>query len=230
MISVNLLPPEYRKLEATPLARFIAIVVGAILVASELGVYAYVHYSELRSIREVRGATDAEYQNKKAQGDASLALQKEILAYEARRTAIQQVASRRILWSRKLDEFLDIIHNEGDRHEYFVWLEKLQVSPPRDRGRRKRGPTSGGTFQFQGFSGTTEFSKVTNLRNAVRKDTFFRDYQRISPPAFEAVIYDDGKVPSEAGKFGFTLDLKPLGWERATPPPPKKPKKKRRKR
>ncbi|MFB3067528.1 MAG: hypothetical protein ACE10D_13560, partial [Planctomycetota bacterium] len=81
MISVNLLPPEYRKLEATPLARFIAIVVGAILVASELGVYAYVHYSELRSIREVRGATDAEYQNKKAQGDASLALQKEILAY-----------------------------------------------------------------------------------------------------------------------------------------------------
>ncbi|MFQ5843644.1 MAG: PilN domain-containing protein [Planctomycetota bacterium] len=214
MIRVNLLPPEYRKLESTPLARFIAIRVGALLIASELGVYGYVRYSELRSVREVRTATEAEYQNKKAQADVSLNLRKEIQAYEARRKAIQQVASRRILWSRKLDEFLDILHNKGDRHEYFVWLKKLQVAPPRAQGRRK-GPGSGGNFTFEGFSESIEFSKVTNLRNAVRKDAFFRDFQRISRPNFEAIIWDDEKTPDRAGRFSFSLELKALGWDRS---------------
>ena len=36
MININLLPPEYRKAESTPITRFIAIVAGAVLVTSTL--------------------------------------------------------------------------------------------------------------------------------------------------------------------------------------------------
>jgi len=213
VIHINLLPVEYRKAESTPIARFIAIVAGAVLVTSALVAYGYVHYSQLRGVREVRDATEAEFKNKKAQADISKNLQTEINAYEARRKAIQQVAGGRILHSRKLDELLDILHNGGDREKYFVWLKSLSVKPPRARRRGKA--TSGGTMSFAGFSDTVEFSKITNLREAIQKDPFYDDMQGISSPVFKAKFWDDDKLPRSAGEFAFDVTFKPLGWERS---------------
>jgi hypothetical protein len=211
VIQINLLPPEYRKSEATPIARFIAIVVGAIVVTSGLVAYGFVHYSILKGAREVREATEADYVNKKAQADVSLALQAEIDAYETRRRAIQQVAKGRILHSRKLDEFLDIIHSPPEKGAYFVWLKDLAVKPPRQVRRGKA--TSGGAIAFSGWAETTEFSRVTNLRDAVRKDGFFEDFSSISYPNFKAVAWDDGLEPATAGRFNYSMTLKPLGWK-----------------
>jgi Tfp pilus assembly protein PilN len=211
VIHVNLLPPEYRKAEATPVGRFIAIVVGAILVTSGLVAYGYVHYSELKGIREVRASVEAEFANKEAQAKTAKNLQSEIAAYQTRRKSIQQIAKDRILHSRKLDEFLDVIHNGNDRSAYFVWLEKLSVKPARAvrRGKSK----SGGTWTFSGYAETTEFSRVTNLRDALRKDSFFDDFLSISLPNFKAVSWEDGREPSEAGSFNYGMALKPAGWQ-----------------
>ncbi|NJN14212.1 MAG: hypothetical protein HC813_00670 [Planctomycetes bacterium] len=211
MIQINLLPAEYRKAEATPIGRFIAIVAGAVLVTGGLVAYGFVHYSTLKGVREVREATEAEYQNKKAQADVSLALQAEISAYEGRRKAIQQVAKDRILHSRKLDEFLDIIYNKGERTSYFVWLKDLSAKP--GRAVRKGVPETGGTVSFSGWAETREFSRVTNLRDSIRKDPYFQDFKSISPPVFKEVRWDDGLEPSAAGRFNYTMVLKPLGWQ-----------------
>ncbi len=215
MISINLLPPEYRKSEATPIARFIAIVVGAIVVTTGLVIYGWVHYSKLREVREVREATEAEFTNKKAQADVSRSLQSEINAYEARRKAIQKVAKARVLHSRKLDEFLSVIHNRGDTMTYHVWIKSLSTKPGRGSGRRGRGPSNGGVMSFAGYSESREFSRVTNLRDAIKKDVFFRDFQGISRPNFKAMRWDDGLEPKEAGKFAFDMTLKTLGWAHA---------------
>ena len=53
MISINLLPSEYRKSEATPIARFLSIVIGAVVVTTSLVVYGYVHYSQLRGAQRI---------------------------------------------------------------------------------------------------------------------------------------------------------------------------------
>ncbi|MGH7162795.1 MAG: PilN domain-containing protein [Planctomycetota bacterium] len=214
MIQINLLPAEYRKTESTPVARFVAIMAGAVLLTTGLVTYGFVHYSKLRAAREVREATEAEFRNKKAQADVSLSLQQEIQAFEARRKTIQDVASLRILWSRKLDELMDILHARGDKTNYFVWLNGLKVAPARDAARRGE-PSSGGSASFSGYSESIEFSKVTNLRNAIRKDPFFEDFKAITLPVFEEQRWEDGKEPSAAGKFHFDLTLKPLGWRRA---------------
>lgn len=210
MIQINLLPHEYRKTESTPIARFIAIVAGAILVTSGLVAYGFVHYSKLKGVREVREATEAEYSNKKKQADISKSLQTEINNYESRRKAIQKVAKARNLQSRKLDEFLDIIHNRGDRSTYFVWLKNLGIKPP--RAVRKGKPSTGGGVSFSGFSETIEFSRITNLRDAIKKDAFYQDFKSISQPNFKAVEWDDELEPQKAGKFSFNLTFKPLGW------------------
>jgi len=211
VIQINLLPNEYRKTESTPIARFLAIVIGAVLVTGGLVGYGFVHYSKLRGVREVREATQAEYTNKRAQAEVSRSLQAEHTAYETRRKAIAQVARNRILQSRKLDEFLDVIYNRGDKSAYYVWLTNLSVKPPRAARRGK--PTNGGTLSFGGYSETTEFSRITNLRDAIRKDeTFFKDFNAISLPVFKRKVWDDELEPKKAGKFAFDLNFKPLGW------------------
>lgn len=211
MISINLLPAEYRKSEATPIARFLAIVIGAVVVTTGLVVYGWVHYSKLRGVREVREATEAEFANKKAQSDVSQSLQVEINAYEARRKAIQQVAKNRILHSRKLDEFLGIMHNNGDPTTYNVWLNSFTVRPPRAATRGKKAG-NGGSLSFSGFSESREFSRVTNLRDAIKDDVFYKDFKSISRPVFKFVKWDDELEPKEAGRFSFDMTLKPLGW------------------
>ena len=129
MITINLLPAEYRRLDATPIARFVAIILGVVLVTSELISFGYIHYSKVKGARELRQATEAEFANKKAQADVSDSLKKEISAYENRRQAIASIAGKRLLWSRKLDELLDIFHNDGDRANYFVWLKDGRMLP-----------------------------------------------------------------------------------------------------
>jgi Tfp pilus assembly protein PilN len=210
VISINLLPAEYRKSEATPIARFLAIVIGAVVVTTGLVVYGWVHYSKLRGVRDVRETTKAEFANKKAQSDVSQSLQAEINAYEARRKAIQQVAKNRILHSRKLDEFLSVLYNSGDPTTYNVWLNSFSVRPPA-LGRKERA-SNGGAMSFSGFSESREFSRVTNVRDAIKDDVFYKDFQAISRPVFKFIKWDDELEPKEAGKFSFDMTLKPLGW------------------
>jgi Tfp pilus assembly protein PilN len=224
VININLLPHEYRKAEATPIGRFLAIVIGAVLVTSGLVAYGYVHYSELKGVREVRASVEEEFANKKAQAQISKNLQDEINAYETRRKSITQVARGRILQSRKLDEFLDVIHNGGNRDAYFVWLDKLAVKPGRASRRRGKATASGGSWAFDGYAETTEFSRVTNLRDSIRKDGFFEDFAQISWPNFTAKVWDDGLEPASAGKFSYQMGLKPLGWRHAKNLKPNKKK------
>ncbi|MHC4959351.1 MAG: PilN domain-containing protein, partial [Planctomycetota bacterium] len=144
MIQINLLPDEYRKAESTPIARFMAIVIGAVIVTSGLVTYGFVHYGKLKGVRDVRVEVEAEFQNKSAQADVARSLQAEIAGYEARRKAIQQIARSRVMHSRKLDEFLDIVHNSGDKTSYYVWLNGIRVAPPRTSRRGKS--LSGGSW------------------------------------------------------------------------------------
>jgi Tfp pilus assembly protein PilN len=212
VISINLLPSEYRKSEATPIARFLSIVIGAVVVTTALVIYGYVHYSQLRGAQDLREATEQIYTNKKMEADVSLALQAEINAYEARRKAITEVARGRILHSKKLDEFLQVIQAGGEASAaYTVWLNSLAVKPARE-SRAKGGATTGGNLTFSGFSETTQFSRVTNLRDALKgHKSFYDDFKAISRPVFKAQQWDDGLEPASAGKFSFELTFKPLG-------------------
>jgi len=213
VIAINLLPSEYRKSEATPIARFLSIVIGAVVVTTALVIFGYVHYSQLRGAQDLREATEQTYKNKKMEADVSLALQAEINAYETRRKAITEVARNRILHSRKLDEFLSVIYNNGDQTSYYVWLTGMNVKPPREAGRGRGDATTGGSMTFSGFSDTTQFSRVTNLRDALKgKKAFYDDFKGISRPVFKAQQWDDGLEPASAGKFSFDLTFKPLGW------------------
>ena len=110
MIQVNLLPPEYRAAAGTPVARFVAIVAGVVLVIGASCAFAYTHFIQLAKVREVKALREEEAASKEIQKERSLALQREIGEYEERRRAIQTINRNRVLWSRKLDQFFDIVY------------------------------------------------------------------------------------------------------------------------
>jgi cell division protein FtsB len=232
MIQINLLPPEYRPRTGTPVARFVAIVAGVVLVASATGAYAYTHFIELTQARELRGAREAEARSKESQRDRSLAIQKEIDAYERRRSAIQTINRSRTLWSRKLDQFFDIVTSHGTEETYQVWLESLEVppqlSPTADRrggSRRGKGPEHGGIFRFIGNMAMEASAEAPALSSAFYKaltgdpDTtgartdFFVDFIGVNNPNIQISTatrsIDEDLEPPVVGSFRYELLLRP---------------------
>src|SRR6185295_10805605 len=127
MIKVNLLPPEYRKVEGTPVARLVATIAGVFLVACAAGVWGYVHVAILAQVKDERTQKEEELASLKAQAERSQSLLKEFKEYQRRRETIEKIGSQRILWSKKLDELADLIHNKGDTKRHLVWLGSIRT-------------------------------------------------------------------------------------------------------
>jgi Tfp pilus assembly protein PilN len=205
MIRVNLLPPEYRKVDGPPVGRVVALVVGAFLVASALGGWGYVHFGMLAEAENQRVQLEEELAQLKQQAERSQLLLREFTEYQRRRDTIEKIGTSRILWSRKLDEMADIIHNKGDQKEYLVWLAAVKTTT----GRSAESPIG---LQIQGLSGGT-LANLSEFNKRI-KDTreFFEDFTKVSPPAGQQKILDGKKYPNVAFDFSFEMDHKQPNW------------------
>ena len=153
MIRVNLLPPEYRKADGTPIARFVALTLGVFMTATAMSVWGYVHFGMLAEVQDRRAQLEEEVVGLKALADRSAALLAEFKEYQRRRDKIEEIDTNRILWSRKLDQFADLIHNKGDSDRHFVWLSDVRTSGG-------RLPGSGGILECSGWSGGNELESL----------------------------------------------------------------------
>jgi hypothetical protein len=242
MIQINLLPPEYRPRPGTPVARFVAIVAGVVLLACACGAYAYTHFIELAKVKELHAVRDEEARAKDVQKERSLALQREIDVYEKRRIAIQTINRSRTLWSRKLDQFFDIVTGQTMDDGYSVWLENLEIPPQpivtRRKAARKKGEEpDGGSFRFVGdmaMSTTAEapalssafFKALTGDPDATGHRTdFYEDFLRINNPNIEIVDRQSRKgvelVPPVVGSFKYELALRAPATGPSAKPEPK---------
>lgn len=205
MIRVNLLPVEYRKADGPPVGRVVSLVLGAFCLASAVGGWGYVHFGMLSEEENKRIALEEELSQIKQQAERSQSLLREFTEYQRRRETIEKIAAQRILWSRKLDELADIIHNKGDQKDYLVWLSTV-------RSMAGRGAESPIALSIQGLCG----GSLTNLSafNYKLKDTreFSEDFSRVDPPAGVQKPLDDKKFPNVAWDFTFTLDHKSPTW------------------
>jgi hypothetical protein len=230
MIQINLLPPEYRPRPGTPAARFIAIVVGVVLLACTSGAYAYTHFIELTKVKELKSVREEEVRAKELQRDRSQALQREIDVYENRRSAIQMINRSRVLWSRKLDQFYDIVTSQGNDETYSVWLDTLEV-PPQPLTTKRKGKAvkrgeqlDGGVLRFVGFMAMENDAEGLALSSAFfkaltgdpdatgRRTDFFGDFLRINNPNLEIVnnrrVGEVELIPPVMATFNYELTLK----------------------
>jgi hypothetical protein len=216
MIKVNLLPAEYRKVERTPILRFVTIVCGVVLSASAICAFLYVHFGHLEEVVSDRQKLEDAYHTKKVEADKSKALAQEAQEYKARRETIEKIGQSRLLWSRKVDELCDIIHNKGDTERHLVWLSDmrtLRASIPR---KGQKGPASPGGLYIKGFSGGSEIHRLSDFHLDTKNSEFFEDFSTIDNPEGELVEFSDELIPKSAWTFDYNMRLKPYDWREKT--------------
>ena len=240
MIQINLLPPEYRPRTGTPVARFVAIVVGIVMVLSAGGVYAYTHFIELSKVRELKRSRQEEVTSMEMQRDRSLRLQQEIDMYDQRRRAIQTINRSRTLWSRKLDQFYDIVTANDSDDSTAMWLDSIDVptkvislrgKKPRRRNKKAKVVEPSAQFKFEGFLAMNDDSDALTLLGAFHKSLtgdpestgkpteFYADFIKINNPNIEMVkqrTRGDELVPPHVGAFNYDLGLAPVDLGKLT--------------
>jgi hypothetical protein len=240
MIQVNLLPPEHRPARGTPVARFAAIVSGVVLVVGTGCWYAYTHFVELARAQEVVSLRTEEASSKEEQRKRSVALQREIDEYTQRRRAIQTINRHRVLWSRKLDQFFDLVAGRGADAGYTAWLDELEV-PTQVATRRPAGgaglPTSdGGLFKFAGdlameaandapAQNSAFYKALTGDPDTTRRPSeFFQDFASISNPTIAVLPAHEKEnlTPPVVGAFRYELRLRPPEMDDPRKPSPRK--------
>jgi hypothetical protein len=232
MIQVNLLPPEHRGASGTPVARFVAILAGVVLFIGASCAYAYTHFIQLAKVEEVRDLRREEASTKEAQRDRSLALQREIDEHVQRRRAIQTINRNRILWSRKLDQFFDVVTGRAGESSYNAWLEELEVPTQLATTRRAPGSPSavdGGSLKFSGFlamdsrneapAHSSAFHRAITGESDGRTSAFFEDFLSISNPTVDVLertsVGDVQLTPPVVAAFKYEMRLKPPSFDGA---------------
>jgi len=206
MIKVNLLPPEHRKVEGTPVARLATMVGAVVVVAGVATAWGLFHFGALARVREERQQKEEDLASLKAQAERSESLLREFKEYQRRRDTIEKIGASRILWSKKLDELADLIHNKGDAKRHLVWLSSIRTQT----GRKQDSPVE---LVIHGMSGGDQFHKLADFNADIKKsEDFFPDFYAIDPPDGSEVQLDDGNVPDAAWEFTFGLDLKQPNW------------------
>jgi len=202
---VNLLPPDYRKKDRTPLGRFIVIIIGVIAVTSSLGFFLYVRWGLLNEAESEKEQIQSVLKGLQAKAKYSDQLKLEKQEYNRRSETIQTIGNSRILWTKKMDQVSDIIFAKGDEEKRMVWLSDLSVQLSRSKGKTK----SPGDLSIKGFSAPNNWEKLSDFHADISNSNFFDDFIEISKPAGKTKEFKDPYEPNEAIEFQFKMKIKP---------------------
>ena len=135
MIDINLLPEEFRVVEGTPKPRLVASYLGvaiALTLLALLGIQYFAYEAELANNEQLT-ERKAQLEKKAEEYDD---VQREIAMLSKRRDVISTVLQKRLIWSPKLDQLIDLIPD-------YVQLGRITLREPeqtRGAGRGKAAP------------------------------------------------------------------------------------------
>ena len=210
MIRINLLPQDYRKKSATPMAVLLPTV-GSITIVLLLGFgWAWLRFAELSTVNDAKSEVEATLQSKAPALAYVAALKDEHADFENRKTTIKEIASSRVLWTKKLDEFFDIATNDDGGSQYLVWLSSLEVKPASAAaGRNKVATGEQLTLKGNCFAEKNPLQHYNLFHAALKHSDFFKDFAMLDDPSGKAVEFDDGLKPRSAWAMDLTLTMKP---------------------
>ena len=205
MITINLLPDEFKRSRRTPLK---AIAVTAATAAVNVGLLAMVAWTHFGVRTEVVSELDL------LKSDAAALeprieyhedLEKEKKLFLSREKTLDDIPDNRISWTRKIDQLIDTINRGGDGEKYMIWLDDLNVVQSEPRSRKGEKNPSAGSFRGKGHSGSPNFGLVANFFEDLSDSEFIGGFYPPSPPEGRRSSVDEMLIPSEI--FSFSLDL-----------------------
>ncbi|MEM7307722.1 MAG: hypothetical protein AAF682_13670 [Planctomycetota bacterium] len=203
MILINLLPEEYRQKRRTPVKMLIAVATTATVNTTLLAYWAWTAFgvaaevsSELSVLEDTMGGLNPQI----AYHDE---LEKESKLFHSREKTLSDVTGKRISWTEKLDQLIDVVHKGGDGEKYLVWFDGASV----DTDVNERSKTFG-SLEANGNSGSPKFAYVANFLDDVQASDFQRDFNPPADPEGSQTLVDTELDPPEVWSFPFELTLK----------------------
>jgi hypothetical protein len=210
MIRINLLPQDYRKKTATPLSVLLPTI-SSITIVLVLGFgWAWLHFAELAKVEGDKMELEATLQSKAPALAYCSSLKEEHADFENRKSTIKEIASSRVLWTKKLDELFDIGTNDDNGSQYLIWLNSLEVKQPTVQSARNK-TALGETLTMKGhcFAEKSPLQHYNLFHAALKHSDFFREFAALDDPSGKAVEFDDGMKPKSAWAMDLTLTMKP---------------------
>ncbi len=208
MIRINLLPADLRRGNHLP-AKVLGAAFGAALATSAaIGWFGLVYFGDLgaaeASLREEE-AKLAERQKRVSYHDQLDANKKD---YAARVQTIQDIGKSRRVWSRFLDELIDVVNNNGDTDRHLAWFDGIVVKNDPKKGALVTMPCS-----VQG----KEQERIANFHDDLEGSPFGKEVTK-SMPGWK-LDEDKARIPAESLQFKLDLQFEPAIKE---PPKPVK--------
>lgn len=200
MIRINLLPEEYRRSERTSPKIFAATLVGVIVVCSGFGWFGYIYFGELGKL-EAEHAAVAEHLGRVTETATYYdRLEAQRVDYVNRVKTIQDIGKSRRLWTKFVDQILDVVNNDGNTERHMGWFNSIDITG----GRGPSGPTVAMPGAVQGG----ELRRVGDFHQDVENSPFFGDVlAKVDPSG--VVDSDTDREPPEKIKFTLKLTFKP---------------------
>jgi hypothetical protein len=215
MITINLLPEEFRRKARTPLKLMAALSVAVAGNASLLAWWCWMAFGVAAEIETNRSVQQMEMDGLTPQVNYNEALTREVAYHSSRETTLATITANRVQWTRMIDELIDVVAAGGDGVNHYIWFDDLNVKQEAPRaGGRGRGTTrqSYGTMKANGHSGSAAYDQVpaflTDLAD-IQLTPLMASFYAPSAPEGTINDADDTLIPAVNWSFPLTLELRP---------------------
>jgi len=137
MIEINLLPPEHRPVERTPMPRLLTILVGVLLTMFGVVFWSWLFFIRIPDAVTQRNESKEKERALKRQADEVIALEQEIKLFQQREETLRKLYKTRVRWTRVLDRIAEARKTGGE-----VVITALEIKKGTSGGRGRRGPPS----------------------------------------------------------------------------------------
>lgn len=203
MIRINLLPEEYRRKARTPLKMMLAVSLIVAVNTSLAAWLGWLAFGVAARVESERVVLQTENDGLKPQVAYHQSLDAESKRHKAREGTLAQITASRVSWTRKLDEFIDVVNRGGDGQRHLTWFDDLTVSQADDPRSQ-----AGGSFKATGQSGSDDFGQVANFLDDLEESHFITDFHPPAPPEGSESQTDEELMPPVVWAFPLTVDLK----------------------
>ena len=137
------------------------------------------------------------------------ALKGEIATRSAREKTLSEITTNRVLWTKVVDDLIDVVHSGREGIEHFVWFDDIAVKMEEAGAGRRR--SSYGQMKAAGHSGSSEYEQVANFLEDIEDPELTSLMAVLNTPAdLEAKKNepDEDLIPSVNWSFPLELELK----------------------
>ena len=125
MLAINLLPVELRRGNRVPPKVLLVSFASALVTSAALGWFGLVWFGDLADAEERQLAAEATLAEKQVRVTYYEQLETNKRDYTTRVQTIQDIGRSRRVWSKFLDELIDVVNNNGDADRHLAWFESL---------------------------------------------------------------------------------------------------------